>query len=228
MTYTVKENSKKYIIQKYDIDKGSEQYQDLEKRYTNLPQNLDISIVNNASQFTIKSPMYDGRLLVDIEKHAQNEYIPLILGLIAKYQPYTHSMVANIPNYQHIFGSQNNISIKLANKKYLGFIHGDLNPTNIIAEEKKCYLIDWDASGMGFIWFDILSLLTSPQISISLVERIEQFMFIFPEFNKQEINQIFKMFLKFKITQMRHFGSIDPEFHKLHKKYQHLFKLLNA
>lgn len=99
-----------------------------------------------------------------------------------------------------IFIENKDLYSKLCNTKYLSLIHGDLHPDNIIVTCDNYYVVDWDLFGIGYIWFDVLTLLTSPNLKLNKNQRIYNFIQIFPEFNESEVKLIFNIFIKQKIN----------------------------
>ncbi|MGL4210773.1 MAG: aminoglycoside phosphotransferase family protein, partial [Cetobacterium somerae] len=99
-----------------------------------------------------------------------------------------------------IFIENKDLYSKLCNTKYLSLIHGDLHLDNIIVTSDNYYVVDWDLFGIGYIWFDVLTLLTSPNLKLNKNQRIYNFIQIFPEFNESEVKLIFNIFIKQKIN----------------------------
>ncbi len=115
------------------------------------------------------------------------------------------------------------IKSKLKQEKYWAIVHGDLHPENIMIFNDKVYFIDWDLAGEGWVWYDLLNLLTSPHLKISMAERSEQMQFFLNEFDKDEVESLIRSFLEFKVEQFKEFVQVDKSMVGLLKSYESLY-----
>ena len=114
------------------------------------------------------------------------------------------------------------VKSKLAQEKYWSIVHGDLHPENIMIFNDKVYFIDWDLAGEGWIWYDLLNLLTSPYLKISIEERCEEIQFFLDDFEKNEVESLLISFLEFKVEQFREFIQVDGSMNELLRSYEDL------
>lgn len=115
------------------------------------------------------------------------------------------------------------IKSKLGQEKYWSIVHGDLHPENIMIFNEKAFFIDWDLAGEGWVWYDLLNLLTSPYLKMSMEERCEQVQFFLSDFEKEEVENVLSSFLEFKVEQFKEFIQVDESMIELLKSYEGLF-----
>lgn len=104
----------------------------------------------------------------------------------------------------------------------MSIIHGDLHPENILVFENNPYIIDWDLSGSGPFWYDLLSLLTHPYLYFDKSSRIEFFLSFCKSLNINDIELIFYSFSQFKINQLNSFSDFPDKWKNLAQKYKEL------
>ena len=106
----------------------------------------------------------------------------------------------------------------------MGTLHGDLHPLNIMIVNENYIAIDWDNSGYGPLWFDALTLVSSPYLSLNYDERIQLLQKQFPELDQNNIHTLLYEFSKFKAIQARELEHGDRYYISLSKKYFLLVK----
>lgn len=212
-------NDSVVFIQKYSESLSQDFKDGLSSLYSNLyPAPKICKITNNEIYFEYMV----GKISSNLNKNKQEIILYKILNSIKNNMKTTS--ISNINLYSRtlanvdIFIENKDIYLKLCNSKYLSLIHGDLHPDNIIVKSDNYYVIDWDLFGIGYIWFDVLTLLTSPNIKLNKNERIYNFIQIFPEFTETEVQLIFNMFIKQKINL---FSKLQSSLfgYKMYKKF---------
>jgi len=128
---------------------------------------------------------------------------------------------ANIASYDDIFSDflSSSLKKKLCSSEMVRVIHGDLHPENILIVDNEPYVIDWDLSGIGYRWFDLLTLLTSPYLKFSKKNKINFFKEQFAEFSEEEISLLFEKFCLFKTNQLGDYSKTDKKLYKLSQLY---------
>lgn len=101
-------------------------------------------------------------------------------------------------------------------------IHGSLEPKHVIVLNAKCFVIDWNASGRGPWWWDVLMLLTHPHLYLSLGERLELFRQFAGPGNALGLKEIFTQFCLFRGHQLVHGEVENPRAVELSKRYLRL------
>lgn len=86
----------------------------------------------------------------------------------------------------------------LANESFIKLTHGDLNPNNILVSEKIFYVVDWDLFDWGYVWFDGLSILTHPEISVDIDVRIRLIQEIYQVRDLEMTKRLYKLFCQYK------------------------------
>lgn len=110
-------------------------------------------------------------------------------------------------------------------KSNIIFSHGDLHPDNIIVKEKDFYVLDWDLCGNYDIYFDILTLFTSPKLKISIVDRLF-FLKQILKLSDIELKEKVRQFILFKINHLTNFN--NSYITEIIINYKKLLKDLNA
>lgn len=194
-------NDSVVFIQKY-LEYLSKDFKDgLNVIYSNIyPAPKIHKITNNEIYFEYKI----GKVSSNLNKNKQEIILSKILNNIKNnikiISISNTNLYSKTLSIGEIFIGNKNIYSKLCSPKYLSLIHGDLHPDNIIVTSDSYYVIDWDLLGIGYIWFDVLTLLTSPNIKLNKYQRIHKFIQIFPEFTEAEVKLIFNIFIKQKIN----------------------------
>jgi Ser/Thr protein kinase RdoA (MazF antagonist) len=155
-------------------------------------------------------------------KESNEQYKLITLLLNERKESKLFGFKSPSPSIEEIFKElkDNGLLSKLSDNKYWGNIHGDLHPANILIDEKKAIVIDWDMAGEGYIWFDYLTLITHPWLKISKAERLELFIKKFSDFNKKESLQLFEYFRQFKAAQLSNFINQDASMKGLVSLYK--------
>lgn len=105
----------------------------------------------------------------------------------------------------------------LLQPEYLGKVHGDLNPHNIIIDDNDSFihLIDWDLCGWGYYWFDILSIVTHPDLSLSFEQRFELIRNFLSSLTARDCRDVIINFCLFKrqaLAQMNNHRLVETSF----------------
>lgn len=106
-------------------------------------------------------------------------------------------------------------------------IHGDLHPGNVIVVDHKPYVIDWDLSGAGPLWYDLLSLLSHPDLYFDKEKRFQLFLKQTERFNYDDLNLIFHLFCRFKHNQTKQFVVQNPKYQRLVSAYHQQMNLFS-
>tara|TARA_B100000989_G_scaffold298893_1_gene290798 strand:+ start:244 stop:1032 length:789 start_codon:yes stop_codon:yes gene_type:complete len=89
-------------------------------------------------------------------------------------------------------------------------IHGDLHPENIIIFDDQPFVVDWDLSGVGYRWFDVLTLITHPHSGLKKDEQSDLFREFISDKDDAPIEEIFTQFLRYKYESL---AEIAESFH---------------
>lgn len=143
-----------------------------------------------------------------------------------KHIPYLDTERNNIVVEEYIFKTDI-LKILHKDKKLCekGVIHGDLNPDNILILNDTPYVIDWDLSGEGPFWYDLLSLLAHPHLYFNKEKKISLFLKYSQQISEDEANLIFFNFCKYKSIQLKKLSKKNKRFELLSKKFDQQSKL---
>lgn len=112
----------------------------------------------------------------------------------------------------------------LVHKNLIGYTHGDLNPNNVIFNQDQVYLVDWDLFDVGYFWFDGLSLVTHPDLKLSVEEQLEILAKTYGFANESWLKRIVIEFYRFKHEQLQQFPEKSMQI--LAAKYKMKFEKL--
>ncbi|PJD96464.1 MAG: hypothetical protein CK425_05690 [Parachlamydia sp.] len=98
-------------------------------------------------------------------------------------------------------------------------IHGDLHPGNIMVFDEQPFVIDWDLCGNGPLWYDLLSLLSHPNLYFSKQKRFKLFLRQCEQLRYEDLDLLFHLFCKFKSNQLKNFARHESKYHELVDSY---------
>lgn len=126
---------------------------------------------------------------------------------------------ACIPSEYHIFPPKILSILKTETQLCQNcLIHGDLHPENIMVLHEAPYVIDWDFSGIGPLWYDLLSLLSHPYLYFDKNLRYKLFL-QFCDLSSHNLDLLFYFFCQYKERQLSRLEVYDAKFNRLAKSY---------
>ena len=85
-----------------------------------------------------------------------------------------------------------------------------MHPENIIIFDDQPFVVDWDLSGVGYRWFDVLTLITHPHSGLKKDEQSDLFREFISDKDDAPIEEIFTQFLRYKYESL---AEIAESFH---------------
>lgn len=191
-------------------------------KLSNWYANEEKNIIYKGDKIISRSLYYGSTLLSDIKINKKvYEYCDYILNsLLIKNIDIDVSTyrVAPIPRIEDIFSSETVIQTMYGISNDC-IIHGDLHPENIIINDNLVKLVDWDMSGVGYYWFDVLTLLSHPDTSLNTEEVLSLLDKYLLSSSNEKLSLILMEFMLFKRDQLLQLSSLDEKFIKLSDQY---------
>lgn len=174
---------------------------------------------NQTKNFYTLFPYFGELHLWQVDEELQKEILTQIFSSRVKVNLTNYDIPkALIDQPTKIFSDKMNLKI-IETITDQSIIHGDLHPDNILIHNSTPKLIDWDLSGVGPFWFDVLTLLTSPKLSVQLQYRISVFSNLFHITDLNAI-KIFTEFIIYKIKSLENLSIDNSEIESLIRSYK--------
>lgn len=192
----------------------------------------ELKIINKNNQVILRAAYYGSVHLSDIQDSSKTyEYCDKILSLFKNLGMQNgtmlkHYRLAQLPTIQEIFHDKKNIHI-IKNFLTKTIIHGDLHPDNIMVFGDDVKIIDWDLSGVGYYWFDVLTLLSHPRNNIDTKDMFVLLNKYLVELDDEQWLGILMEFVLFKKEQLLKFSKFDKKLQKLSKDYMDKWRYFN-
>ena len=199
-----------------------------DNHFINLEKNINESNLSSPLQtvFNIQNKSLSCEFLGDknlsrIDQKKQYYICNKILDDLLKNANKKATNYAYHPPVEQVFNSDLNEKIKklIIQQPVMGILHGDLHPLNIMIVNEDYFAIDWDNSGYGPLWFDALTLISSPYLSLNYNERLQLLKKQFPELEVDSLRTLLIEFSNFKAKQVKGFEFGDGFYLSLSKKY---------
>ena len=97
---------------------------------------------------------------------------------------------------------------KLYSEDFLSLVHGDLNSSNIMLTQDSYFVIDWDNSGIGYWWVDVLQLVFCPALSIPFESRLQILSHYLNDMSAYEVERIAFEFVHLKLSLFKRFDDV--------------------